>query len=196
MVGMKFSLTLSLVFFTVALAVSGASGDVPSVGNIATMARSGDRAGVSSNAAHRAEVQEKLQKAWTEEAAAEGAIPLEEVTFPLVTFPDGSVRVQFKAATAILPQDEKAYVRGQGVLMEMFEEGGVFSGFFKTDNCIFDRATRTAYCDGIVRVQYKNIKITGTNMVCDLETRDIKILSGAQVTVNRFMENIGRVFKK
>lgn len=194
--GMKVYRILPVLFACVALAAAGAPEGVPSVGNIADMARSGEKAKVSTNEVQRAEVQKKLQEAWGEEESADGAIPLEDVAFPLVTFPDGSVRVQFRATKALLPQDEKAYVRGQGILMEMFDEGGKFSGLFKTDNCIFDRATRTAYCDGTVRVQYKNIKITGTNMVCDLETRNIKILSGARVSVNRFMENIGSLFKK
>ncbi len=184
----------------------GAAGSAASVADIAAMARVGEggrgvatnetRSAVSSNGLSQAQVQQALMEAWGDVDGLDGAIPLEDVSFPLMSYPDGSVRVQFKALHALFPQDEKAYVRGKGIHMEMFEPGGLMSGIFRADNCIFDRATRTGYCEGRVRVQYQNVKITGTNMVWDLEARNVKVLSGARVVVNQFMKNLGGVFRK
>ena len=203
---MRFPRPILLAAIFAAPALFGASGGAASITDIAAMAQVGagsrisatnnaERA-VSTNGVSKAQVQQELIAAWGNVDGLEGAIPLEDVSFPLVSYPDGSVRVQFKAAHALLPQDEKAYVRGKGIHMEMFEPGGLMSGLFRSDNCIFDRATRTGYCEGRVRVQYQNVKITGTNMVWDLETRNVKVLSGARVIVNRFMSNLGSVFKK
>ena len=150
----------------------------------------------STNDLAKTVVQQAMMATWSEVEGSEGDIPLENVSFPLVSYPDGSVRVQFKAKHALLPQDEKAYVRAKGVHMELFEPGGLMSGIFRSENCIFDRATRTGYCEGWVRVQYRNVKITGTNMVWDMETRNVKVLSGAHVLVNRFMQDLGKAFKK
>ncbi len=193
----------------------GASGGTASVSDIAAMANVGGNwrasstnevgRAVTTNSLARSVVQQALMATWAEVENTEDAIPLEDVSFPLVSYPDGSVRVQFKADHALLPQDEKAYVRAKGVFMEMFEPGGrpgaslgpraTLSGIFQADNCIFDRATRTGYCEGWVRLQYQNVKITGTNMVWDMETRNVKLLSGARVIVNRFMQDIGKVFR-
>jgi hypothetical protein len=95
-----------------------------------------------------------------------------------------------------MPQDEKAYVRAKSVHMEMFEPNGMLIGIFRSANCIFDRATRTGFCEGWIRVQYRNVKITGTNMVWDMETSNVKVLSGAHVIVNRFMHDVGKAFRK
>ncbi len=180
-----------------ALACAGAPGAPASVTDIAAMATLGTAGNAGdTNAMARAARQDALRAAWSEVENTEGAIPLEDVSFPLTSHPDGSVRVQFKAEHALLPQDEKAFVRGKGILMEMYEPGGAMSGIFKSENCIFDRLTRTGYCEGWVRVQYQNIKITGTNMVWDLESRNVKVLSGARVVVNRFLSDLGSAFRK
>ena len=203
---MRFPSAVFLAALLAAPSLFGASEVTASIADIAAMANVGGEGRASAtnetmrtastNGLSHAQVQQALIAAWGDVDGLEGAIPLEDVSFPLVSYPDGSVRVQFKAAHALLPQDEKAYVRGKSIHMEMFEPGGLMSGIFRSENCIFDRATRTGYCEGWVRVQYRNVKITGTNMVWELETRNVKGLSGARVIVNRFMKDLGSVFKK
>ena len=181
-----------------ALVCIGAPGSAASVADIAAISRlgvDGGQSGDTNSVAHAA-VQRALMEAWSDVENAEGAIPLEVVSFPLTSYPDGSVRIQFMADHALLPQDEKEFVRGKGILMEMYEPGGKMSGIFKAENCIFDRVSRTGYCEGWIRVQYQNIKITGTNMVWDLESRHIKVLAGVRVEVNRFLTDLGKAFKK
>ncbi len=195
---MRFSRLVFLAVGAGALVCFGASGPTASVTDIAAMARLGVGGGREgdTNAIARAATQRALVEAWSEVENTEGAIPLETVSFPLTTYPDGSVRIQFKADHALLPQDEKAFVRGKGILMELYEPGGMMSGIFMSTNCIFDRVTRTGYCEGWIRVQYQNIKITGTNMVWDMEAQNVKVLSGARVVVNRFLTDLGRAFRK
>ena len=195
---MRFSRLVILAMGTGALFCFGASGPTASVTDIAAMANLGVGGGTGSdtNAVAKAATQRALIEAWSEVENTEGAIPLETVSFPLTTYPDGSVRIQFKAEHALLPQEEKDFVRGKGILMEMYEPGGVMSGIFMSTNCIFDRVTRTGYCEGWIRVQYQNIKITGTNMVWDLEAQNVKVLSGARVVVNQFLTDLGKAFRK
>ncbi len=150
----------------------------------------------ATNNVPRTVVQQAVMTTWAEVDSAEGVIPLENVSFPRVNYPDGSVRIQFSAKNALMPQDEKDYVRAKSVHMEMFEPNGKLIGIFRSANCIFDRATRTGFCEGWIRVQYRNVKITGTNMVWDMETSNVKVLSGARVIVNRFMNDVGKAFKK
>lgn len=205
-----------MVAFLAAPMFLGAAGPTASVADIAAMAGAGGegRAAATNDVAEASStnrlaktvIQQTLMKTWADVESSEGDIPLEDVSFPLASYPDGSVRVQFMASHALLPQDEKAYVRAKGVYMEMFEPSPqqeaqakgahVLDGVFQADNCIFDRATRTGYCEGWVRLQYRNVKITGTNMVWDMESRNAKILSGARVVVNRFMQDVGKVFRK
>ena len=194
---MRFPRLVILAMGAGALFCLGASGPTASVADIAAMAHLGVGGGAAdTNATARAATQRALIEAWSEVENTEGAIPLETVSFPLTTYPDGSVRIQFKADHALLPQDEKDFVRGKGILMEMYEPGGMMSGIFMSTNCIFDRVTRTGYCEGWIRVQYQNIKITGTNMVWDLEAQNVKVLSGTRVEVNRFLTDLGKAFKR
>lgn len=187
---------LSILFLS--CAAFAAEGQTPVVGDIAGMAAVADEArhAATTNHAAREAVTAAIIKAWSDEAPPADAIPLEGVSFPLSSYPDGSVRIQFKADKAILPQDPKEYVRGDGIYSELFRPDGSLEGIFRAKNCIFDRAERAGYCPGLIRLQYRNIKITGTNMVWDIQAQNVRITDGARVTVNRLMGGLGKAFRK
>ncbi len=141
-----------------------------------------------------------LIDAWKDVENVGDATPLHKVSLPIAHYPEGNVRVQFSAQTALLPKDEKAYLRAKDIYMEMFTppaEGGRIEGIFMATNCIYDRVLRDGYCEGWVRLQYRNVKIVGTNMTWNLDTRKVKITGGALVTIeNGLMKGVGGVFKK
>ena len=146
-----------------------------------------------------------LIDAWKDVENVGDATPLHKVSLPIAHYPEGNVRVQFSAQTALLPKDEKAYLRAKGIYMEMFAppapgvvtSTGLLEGIFMATNCIYDRVLRDGYCEGWVRLQYKNVKIVGTNMTWNLDTRTVKITSGALVTIETgLMKGVGGVFKK
>lgn len=180
------------------LAVAANDG-APGIGDIAGIASVYDEArAAGTNRVGRQEVMNALIAAWREGPGEneKDAIPLEGVSLPLSSYPDGSVRIQFKATTATLPPDEAAYVRGHGIHAEFFRPDGALDGVFLADHCIMDRSERAAYCDGSVRLQYRNLKIIGTNLVWDIQAQDVKITDGASVNVNRLMGGLGKAFRK
>lgn len=189
---------IALSILLLSAAAFAADGPTAVVGDIADMAAVADEArhAATTNRAAREAVTAAVIRAWHEGAPPADAIPLEGVSFPLSSYPDGSVRIQFKAAEAFLPQDPKEYVRGNGIYSELFRVDGSLEGVFVADNCIFDRAERAGFCPGQIRLQYRNLKITGTNMVWDIQAQDVKITDGARVTVNRLMGGLGKAFRK
>ena len=154
----------------------------------------------STNGVDTVSPHQALIDAWKDVENVGDATPLQKVSLPIAHYPEGNVRVQFSAQTALLPKDEKAYLRARDIYMEMFAppaQGGLLEGIFKADNCIYDRVLRDGYCEGWVRLQYRNVKIVGTNMTWNLDTRKVKITGGALVTIeNGLMKGVGRVFKK
>jgi hypothetical protein len=141
-----------------------------------------------------------LIDAWRDIENVDDATPLKTVALPLSHYPEGNVRILFHAKEALLPKDEKAYLRAKDIYMEMFTPpaaGSQLEGIFLADNCIYDRVLRDGYCEGWVRLQYRNVKIVGTNMTWNLDTRKVKITGGSFVTIeNGLMKGMGGMFKK
>lgn len=191
-------LGVAALFALMAFAVA-AKGGAPGIGDIAGMASAYDDArAVGTNRVGRKEVHDALLSAWRDGSGegVDGAIPLEGVSFPLSSYPDGSVRIQFKAATATLPPDEDAYVRGHDIHAEMFRPDGSLEGIFLAEHCIMDRKEHAGYCDGRIRLQYRNLKIVGTNLLWDVQAQDVVVMDGVRVTVNRLMGGLGKAFRK
>jgi hypothetical protein len=138
--------------------------------------------------------EQALREAWRQ-AADPNALPVENMTLPVAHHPDGRVRALLKAGKALIPAVDSGYVRAQDVVVEIFDNAGHLEGIFITDNCFFDRATSDGYCEGKVRIEQRGVRIFGVDMVWNLETRRAKILSQAEVRLNRFMEGIGEAFK-
>ena len=141
-----------------------------------------------------------LIDAWRDVENADDATPLKTVSLPVSHYPEGNVRILFHAKDALLPKDEKAYLRAKDVLVEMFAppaEGGRVEGIMLADNCLYDRVLRDGYSEGWVRLQYRNVKIVGTNMTWNLDTRKVKITGGSHVIIeDGLMKGMGGVFKR
>ena len=138
--------------------------------------------------------EQSLIAAWTQ-AVDPAAMPVENMALPIAHHPGGQVRAMLKAVKALLPANDSGYVRGQDVVIELYDPTGLLEGIFITDTCIYDRKTESGYCEGKVRIERRGVHITGTNMVWNLNNRSAKILSRPEVRFNRFMEGIGDAFK-
>ena len=169
-------------------------------GGKAHTATNGVEGAVSTNGVAASSSHQALIDAWKDVENAEDATPLHKVSLPIAHYPEGNVRVQFHAEEALLPKDENAFLRAKDIDMEMFAppaQGGRVEGIFKAHNCIYDRVLRDGYCEGWVRLQYRNVKIVGTNMTWNLDTRKVKITGGALVTIeNGLMKGMGGAFRK
>ncbi len=170
-----------------------ADGPVAGVADIA--AAGGVFSASATNAVDMAGNERRLIEAW-DKGVPPDVTPMEDTSFPIAHYPNGKLRAQFKADRAFLPQDDEAFVRAHGITVEMFSDAGIFEGVFLADNCIYDRSTRSGYCVGFVRLLYRNVTITGTNMVWHMENRNAKILSHSKVVLNRFSEGMKGAFKR
>ena len=143
---------------------------------------------------------QRLIEAWKDVENVGEATPLHQISLPISHYPDGNVRVQFMAEEALLPKDENAFLRAKNIYMEMFTplaQGSRLDGIFKANNCIYDRVLRDGYCEGWVHLQYQNIRIVGTNMTWNLDTRKVKVTGGSQVTIEHGMiGGLGSAFRK
>ncbi len=148
----------------------------------------------ATNQVAASESEGRLIEAW-QEAGSSGAMPVKEMTLPVAHYDDGTVRALLRAKEALIPPNDKGPVRARGVVVEMFSEKGLFEGVFIADKLFYDRNTNDSYCEEAVRLEWRDIKITGSNMVWNLETRNAKILSHPKVELNRFMEGIGEAFR-
>jgi len=165
------------------------------LGGDASRLRAQERGGAApSNTVASAGRELAIREAWRQ-AADPSALPVENMTLPVAHHPDGRVRALLKAGKALIPAVDSGYVRAQDVVVEIFDDHGRLEGIFITDNCFFDRATSDGYCEGKVRIEQRGVQVFGVDMVWNLEARSAKILSQAEVRMNRFMEGIGKAFK-
>ena len=206
---MRFSRLIALAAVSCALIAFCAHEPTAPIDDLASLASAGGRPHTSTNIVSSAastndaavvSPHQALIDAWRDIENVDDATPLQKVSLPISHYPEGNVRVQFNAQTALLPKDEKAYLRAKDIYMEMFAppaEGGRVEGIFMATNCIYDRILRDGYCEGWVRLQYRNVKIVGTNMTWNLDTRKVKITGGSFVTIeNGLMKGMGGMFKK
>lgn len=146
------------------------------------------------------DIDSELIAAWQSEEMKEAdGVPMEQLSFPIDHFEDGTVRAQFSAKWALVPNDEDAFVRARGICIELYDESGNVIGMYIAENCIFDRTTRVGYCEGPVRIEYKapdkNLRLDGENMQWNLATRNAKILSEPRLVMSEIMGNLGKAFR-
>ena len=190
-----------------ALTALGAHEPTAPLEDLASLAGAGNAAHATTNGVSPlstngvvASSHQRLIEAWKDVENVGDATPLHQISLPVAHYPEGNVRVQFMAEEALLPKDENAYLRAKDIYMEMFaplSEGSKVEGIFKANNCIYDRVLRDGYCEGWVRLQYRNVRIVGTNMTWNLDTRKVKITGGSQVTIeNGMMGGLGSAFRR
>lgn len=166
----------------------------------AALAEDGDAVATDAADETARRIDEELAAAWRLGSGPVGAaMPMDDISFPIDHFDDGTVRAQFHAKWALIPEDEDDFVRAKGVVIELYDEAGNVIGAYFAENCIFDRATRVGYCEGAVRIEYKapgrNIRLDGRDMQWDLVARDAKILSQPVLVMSEIMGEIGGAFR-
>lgn len=169
-----------------------ASAGAAAPADVASSAAAGDAVAESVNS--------RLIAAWSMgETEAGEAVPMEGLSFPIDHFDDGTVRAQFSAEWALIPNDPAAFVRAKGVCIELYDEQGAVQGIYVADNCIFDRATKIGYCEGPVRMEYqapgRSIRLDGRGMQWNLATRDAKILAEPKLVMSEIMGELGGAFR-
>ena len=145
--------------------------------------------------ADRADTERKLMDAW-KGAADSSAIPMVGISFPVSHHDNGGVRLQFRAGEALLPSLNSDYLRAKDITLELFTPTGAMVGAFHGDRGLYDRAARVGFCEGPVLIVNKDVRIDGTNMIWDLESRNAKILKSARVVIRAgMMKGVGKSFQ-
>ena len=167
---------------------------------VASFASDAQASGRQAGGAGSVDIDEQLMAAWQlGEAEVGEAVPMEGLSFPIDHFDDGTVRAQFSADWALIPDDPAAFVRAKGVCIELYDEQGAVQGIYVAENCIFDRATKIGYCEGQVRMEYhapgRNIRLDGQGMQWNLATRGAKILSEPKLVMSEIMGELGGAFR-
>lgn len=88
----------------------------------------------------------RLQAAYAKYAALVQT-PAEDVTLPIETFPDGSVKIAVHAQKAQYFLDS-GFVWAEGVTVRKFKDDGTPDMTLEAANCIIDRETKSAWAEG------------------------------------------------
>ena len=140
----------------------------------------------------QADSYEDLLKLWGDTADSE-ATPIENLSVPLESHGNGRVKTLLTAKSALVPAE--GVIRGKGVVVERRDENGVVDCIIAAENCIFDRETQRGFCQGDVSIYGRGVRVTGSNMVWNVENQSAKIIYKAKVVTNRFVKDMGKLLK-
>ena len=116
-------------------------------------------------------------------------IPAENLTVPLESFPNGSVKSSIFAKNACFFLQE-GYIWGKGVTIRQFTPDGKVESQVDADTCLVNRETRKAWVEGHAKAYYRNqAEIEGDNVFINATNEYITIYD------NTVMEAEGRTLK-
>lgn len=106
--------------------------------------------------------------------------PAENVSFPLETLPDGTVRSRLKARRAQMFIDT-GFIWGEGIRVEQYGKDGKVESFLSADNCIVDRKTKTGWVEGDAMISYGKSVVKGRGVHFSVDREFIKIFSKSEI---------------
>jgi len=112
------------------------------------------------------------------------AMPIEDLRMPLDHFESGRVRSQLRARTALVPQQGKAPITAEGVVVDFYTETGATNATVRAASCTYLRAEQKASSDGAVEMTHASAHITGKGFTWDKATEKIKILADVRVVLD------------
>lgn len=115
----------------------------------------------------------RLEKAYAK-YAAEAKSPAENVTVPVDSFDDGTVKTSLYAEKAQYFASE-GFVWGAGVILRQVRADGSVEAEVRAANCIVDRETRSGWAEGAARADYDGKTLVGTNVYFSLAEKYFKV---------------------
>ena len=106
--------------------------------------------------------------------------PAENVSIPIETHPDGTVKSRITAKRVFLFPDSP-FVWGQGIRVEQFKEDGKLHASLDAENCVLDRKTKSGWVAGAAKMVYGEATVTGRGIYFSLPDEFIKILSQSEI---------------
>lgn len=102
---------------------------------------------------------ERLRAAFSN-CAAKVTEPAEDITVPLETFPDGSVKSSIHAQKAMLFLDS-GIVWAEGVTVKKVDAEGKVVAQIDAKNCVVDRLTKSGWADGPAKISHGSTVFEG-----------------------------------
>ena len=106
--------------------------------------------------------------------------PAIDVTVPVDTHPDGTVKTSIKAAKVqFFP--ETGLVWGEDVVVSMFSPDGKIEAQVCAASCVVDRTSKSGWAPGSASVKYKGTEVRGESVYFSAEEEYVAISRGAKV---------------
>ena len=110
--------------------------------------------------------------------------PAENVSIPIESFPDGTVKSRITAARAHMFPDS-GFVWGEKIRVEQYKEGGKIYASLDAENCVVDRKTRSGWVEGAAEMTYGDASVKGRGIYFSLTNEFIKIFSQSEIRTGR-----------
>ena len=122
--------------------------------------------------------------------------PAENVTFPLETYPDGTVKSRLRAKKAFMFTDT-GFIWGESIRVEQYKpDGKTVESFLTADNCIVDRKSKSGWVAGNAQMDWDGTRIKGRGIYFSFDREFIKIFSQTEIRTKALKLDAGKVLLK
>ena len=130
-----------------------------------------------------------------EECRKKDEAPAEDVSIPLETYPDGTVKSRISAARAnIFPNS--GFIYAEKIRVEQYKEDGkTVSASLDAENCVVDRTTKSGWVQGAAQMVYGDSSVRGRGIYFSLTREFIKIFSESEIRTKGGKVNPGSLIK-
>lgn len=120
--------------------------------------------------------------------------PAENVSIPIESFKDGTVKSRVTAARAHVFADT-GYIWGENIRVEQYREDGSVYASLVAENCIVDRKTKSGWVAGSAKMVYGDASVKGRGIYFSLTREFIKIFSQSEIRTGHSRLDAGSLLK-
>ena len=106
--------------------------------------------------------------------------PAENVSIPIESFSDGTVKSRVTAARAHVFA-ESGLIWGEKIRVEQYRDDGSVYASLDAENCIVDRKTKSGWVAGAAQMVYGDASVKGRGIYFSLAREFIKIFSQSEI---------------
>lgn len=120
--------------------------------------------------------------------------PAENVSLPLESYPDGTVKSRLTAARAHMFMDS-SFVWAEKIRVEQYKPDGTLAASLDAENCVVDRNTKSGWVEGAAKMVYGDNSVRGRGIYFSLPREFIKIFSESEIRTKHGGLNPGSLLK-
>lgn len=122
---------------------------------------------------------ERLRSVYTN-CVANLQTPADDVTIPVETFDDGSVKVMIFAKKAQYFLD-KGLVWAEDVMVRRFKPDGTLEAYIEAKNCVVDRFSKSGWAEGPASVVHGKTTLRGKGVYFSSPEAYVRVLESSEV---------------